>query len=119
DFAAMLAIRGIVPLPPPAAAPASDTPDGLLITRHDWPGQSALVMVRPAGFKGRARLGPRKELTIYVDVVPGAIGATVSEFEEGLVRARAKSPRWSAESVAVRTDNPAVNELLERSLADI
>ena len=119
DFAAMLAVRGIVPLPPPVAAPARDTPDGLLITRDDWPGQSALVMVRPAGFKGRARLGPRKELTIYIDVVPGAIGATVSDFEEGLARAKATYPRWFAESVAVRTDNPALNELLQRSLADI
>jgi glycogen debranching enzyme len=119
DFAAMLAIRGNVSLPPPVAAPASDTPDGLLIVRHDWPGQSALVIVRPAGFKGRARLGPGKKLTIYVDVVPGAIGATVSEFEEGLRRTKASYPRWFAESVSVRTDNPAVNELLERSLADI
>jgi glycogen debranching enzyme len=119
DFAAMLAIRGIVPLPPPVAAPASDTPDGLLITRHDWPGQSALVIVQPAGFKGRARLGPGKKLTIYVDVVPGAIGATVSDFDEGLGRSKAAYSRWFAESVSVRTDNPAVNELLERSLADI
>ncbi len=119
DFAAMLAIRGNVSLPPPVPAPASDSPDGLVFSRHDWPGQSALVIVRPAGFKGRASLGPRKTLTIYVDVVPGAIGATVSEFEEGLVRTKAAYPRWFSESVSVRTDNPAVNELLERSLADI
>ncbi len=119
DFAAMLAIRGNVPLPPPVPAPANDTADGLLFSRHDWPGQSALVIVRPAGLKGRTRLGPRKTLTIYVDVVPGAIGATVSEFEEGLARTKAAYPRWSAESVSVRTDNPAVNELLDRSLADI
>ena len=119
DFAAMLAIRGIVQLPPPVAAPASDTPDGLLITRRDWPGQSSLVIVRPSGFKRRARLGPGKELTIFVDVVPGAIGAGVSEFEEGLTRIKAAYPRWLAECVSMRTDNPAVNELLERSLTDI
>jgi glycogen debranching enzyme len=64
-------------------------------------------------------LGPGKKLTIYVDVVPGAIGATVSDFDEGLGRSKAAYPRWFAESVSVRTDNPAVNELLERSLADI
>jgi glycogen debranching enzyme len=120
DFAAMLAIRGNVPeLPPPVAAPASDTPDGLLITRRDWPGQSSLVIVRPAGFKRRARLGPGKELTILVDVVPGATGSTVSDFDVGLVRTQAAYPRWIAESVSIRTDNPAVNELLARSLADL
>ena len=120
DFAAMLAIRGNVPqLPPPVLAPGIDTPDGLLITRTDWPGQSSLVIVRPAGFKRGMRLGPGKELTIFVDVVPGAIGATVTDFDEGLVRTKAAYPRWFAESASVRTDNPAVNELLERSLADL
>jgi glycogen debranching enzyme len=120
DFAAMLAIRGAVPeLPPPVPAPGLDTPDGLLITRQDWPGQSALVIVRPAGFKRRIRLGPGKELTIYVDVVPGAIGATVTDFDEGLVHTKAAYPRWFADSASIRTDNPALNELLERSLADI
>jgi glycogen debranching enzyme len=120
DFAAMLAIRGIVPdLPPPIAAPASDTPDGLLITRLDWPGQSSLVIVRPAGFKRWVRLGPGRELAIFVDVVPGAIGSTVSEFDEGLARTKASYPRWFDESVSIRTDNPAVNEVLERSLSDI
>jgi glycogen debranching enzyme len=119
DFAAMLAVRGNVPLPPPVPAPGVDTPDGLLITRQDWPGQSALVIVRPAGFKRRTRLGPGKELTIYVDVVPGAIGATVTDFDEGLVRTKASYPRWFADSASIRTDNPAVNELLERSLSDI
>jgi glycogen debranching enzyme len=119
DFAAMLAIRGNVPMPPAVPAPGVDTPDGLLITRPDWPGQSSLVMVRPAGFKRRMRLGPGKELTIFVDVVPGAIGATVTDFDEGLVRTKASYPRWTAESASIRTDNQAVNELLERSLSDI
>lgn len=120
DFAAMLAIRGNVPaLPPPVPAPASDTPDGLLIRRLGWPGQSSLVIVRPPGFKRRARLGPGKELTILVDVVPGAIGATVSDFEEGLRHTKSAYPRWLAESASVRTDNPAVNELLERGLIDL
>jgi glycogen debranching enzyme len=120
DFAAMLAIRGNVrELPAPVAAPFSDTPDGVLFTRHDWPGQSALVIVRPPGFRRRTRLGPGKELTIFVDVVPGAIGATVSDFEEGLVRTKAAYPRWFEACASIRTDNTAVNELLERSLSDL
>jgi glycogen debranching enzyme len=119
DFAAMLAVRGNVELPPPVPAPATDTPDGLLITRTDWPGQSSLVVVRPAGFKRRMRLGPGKELTIYIDVFPGAIGATASDFDDGLVRTKAAYPRWFAESASIRTDNAAVNELLDRSLSDL
>ena len=120
DFAAMLAVRGNVSeMPPPVPAPATETADGLYITRRDWPGQSSLVMVRPAGFKRRTRLGPGKELTIFVDVVPGAIGATVTDFDEGLVRTKAAYTRWYADSASVRTDNPAVNELLERSLSDL
>ena len=120
DFAAMLAIRGnVADMPPAVPAPAMDTADGLMITRRDWPGQASLVIVRPAGFKRRARLGPGKELTIFVDVVPGAIGATVTDFDEGLVRTKAAYTRWFAESASVSTDNPAVNELLERSLSDL
>ena len=120
DFAAMLAVRGnVADMPPPVPAPAVETADGLMITRRDWPGQASLVVVRPAGFKRRARLGPGKELTILVDVVPGAIGATVTDFDEGLVRTKASYTRWFAESASVRTDNPAVNELLERSLSDL
>jgi len=120
DFAAMLAIRGNVPvLPPPVPAPAMDTPDGLLITRHDWPGQSAMVIVRPAGFKRRTRLGPGKELTLFVDVIPGAIGATVTDFDDGLVRTKDAYTRWRTASASIRTDNPEVNELLERSLTDL
>ncbi len=120
DFAAMLAVRGnVADMPPAVPAPAIDTADGLMITRRDWPGQASLVIVRPAGFKRRTRLGPGKEQTIFVDVVPGAIGATVTDFDEGLVRTKAAYTRWFAESASVRTDNPAVNELLERSLSDL
>jgi glycogen debranching enzyme len=121
DFAAMLAIRGIVPeLPPPVPAPATETSDGLVITRREWPGQSSRVIVRPAGgLKRRVRLGPGKELTILVDVVPEEPGAGAGDFEAGLSRVRAVYRQWQADSASVRTDNPAVNELLERSLADI
>ena len=120
DFAAMLAIRGIVPeLPPPVPAPATETKDGLTITRRDWPGQSSRIVVRPEGIRRRIRLGSGQEVTIVVDVVPQEAAVAQYDFDDGLARVKAVYPQWMADCVSVRTDNPAVNELLERSLADI
>ena len=114
DFAAMLAIRGILAdLPPPEPAPAIVTEDGLLITR-------TRVIVRPDGsLKRGIRLEPGQELTIFVDVVSEKQGAGASDFEAGLTRVEDVYRQWRADSASVRTDNPAVNELLERSLNDI
>ena len=120
DFAAMLAIRGIAPeLPPPAPAPVTETVDGLVITRNDWPGQSSRVIVRPAGLRSRIRVEPGKDVTIFIDVVPHEPDARASDFEAGLTRVKAEYAQWRADSASIRTDNPAVNELLERSLTDI
>jgi len=120
DFAAMLAVRGIIPeLPPPVPARATETDDGLIIVRRDWPGQVSRVIVRPAGLKRRVRLEAGKELVVLVDVVPQQSNASASEFDAGLSRVQAVYRQWQADSASVRTDNPAVNELLERSLADI
>jgi len=116
----MLAIRGIVPeLPPPVPAPATETKDGLTITRRDWPGQSSRIVVRPEGIRRRIRLGSGQEVTIVVDVVPQEAAVAQYDFDDGLARVKAVYPQWMADCVSVRTDNPAVNELLERSLADI
>jgi glycogen debranching enzyme len=120
DFAAMLGVRGIVPdLPPAVPARATETDDGLIMVRRDWPGQVSRVIVRPASFKRRIRLEPGKELTFFVDVVPRASDAGARDFEAGLTSVKAEYRRWEADSASVRTDNPAVNELLERSLSDI
>jgi glycogen debranching enzyme len=121
DFAAMLLIRGIAPeLPPPGQAPATETADGLVMTRGDWPGQSSRVIVRPAGkLKRRIRFEPGMELTFLVDVVPQEPSAGASDFEAGWTRVKAEYRQWKADSASIRTDNPEVNELLERSLSDL
>jgi glycogen debranching enzyme len=120
DFAAMFAVRGIAPeLLPPGPAPAIKTADGLVITRVDWPGQSSRVIVRPAALKRRIRFEPGTELTFLVDVVPQEPTARASDFEAGLSRINTEYRQWRADCASIRTDNPAVNELLERSLADI
>jgi glycogen debranching enzyme len=118
DFAALLVIRGIVrDLPPPSEAAMSVTRDGVVATR-DHPSESVAVIVRPPGLRHPVRLKPGEEFTLHVDVAAEP-GAGVVDFESGLARARDLYPRWAADSVSMRTDNPALNELLERSLADL
>jgi glycogen debranching enzyme len=118
DFAAMLAIRGIVAgLPAPSDAPAAIMPDGLLATRAK-PSQSVRVTVRPGGLRHPVRLNPGEDLTLVVDVTPEP-DAGAADFEAGLARMKDEYHRWATDSVSIHTDNPAFDELLARSLADL
>ncbi len=142
DFAAMLAVRGIVPdLPPPSPAPATPTSDGLLIRRHDDQEQSTEVVIAPTGTHHRLRLGSGEEFTLVVDVVPelGVSGPVHSRvdassdlphepfpprgngerFDGGLSRAVAAYRAWTTDCALFRTDNPALNELLDQSRDDL
>jgi glycogen debranching enzyme len=93
------------------------TRDGLVATREDL-SQSVRVTVRPAGVRHVVRLNPGDDFTLLVDVEPEP-GDSSADFEAGLAKAGEVYRRWAADSMSIRTDNPALNEVLDRSLADL
>jgi glycogen debranching enzyme len=112
DFAAMLAVRGAVPeLAHPAPVAPTRTVDGVRL-------DSTRVIAFPEGLTHQIRLGPGDEFTLRVDVVRDMGGPAV-DFVVGLEEANAVYPRWAAECMSVRTDNLAVNAVLEQAIADI
>lgn len=116
DFAAMLGIRGAVPeLANPAAVAPIKTVDGVRFTGD---GRGSRVIAFPEGLKHQLRLLPNDEFSLRLDVVADD-GRPVVDFVSGLEEAKAVYPGWSADCMSVRTDNPAVNELLEEAVRDI
>jgi glycogen debranching enzyme len=119
DFAAMLAIRGILPdLPAPVPAQARAMPEGLLFERRGGFDGATRITVRPAGLRRHVVLAPGDEITLLVDAVPEP-GTGAIDFETGLAEVKAAYPRWQADSLSVRSDNAPLNELFERSLNDL
>ncbi|HEY4915098.1 MAG TPA: glycogen debranching N-terminal domain-containing protein [Candidatus Dormibacteraeota bacterium] len=118
DFAAMLAVRGIVSLPPPPPAARTETDRGIELRDSNGSRRVTEVIIRPPGNQHRLELGPGEELVLEVDVVTGS-GYEHATFEGGLDRIRAAYRQWSADCVAIETDNPALNELLQQSRDDM
>jgi glycogen debranching enzyme len=116
DFAAMLGIRGAVPeLAHPEAAPGARTVDGV---RFGVDGRTSRVITFPEGLQHQVRLLPNDEFSLRLDVVVDD-GRPVVDLVSGLEAAKAVYPGWAADCMSVRTDNPAVNRLLEQAVADI
>jgi len=116
DFAAMLGIRGAVPeLAQPDEAPATKTVDGV---RFSSDRRASRVIAFPEGLKHQLRLLPGDEFTLRLDIVPES-ERPIIDFVAGLAEAKDVYPRWEAESMSVRTDNPALNQLLDQALDDI
>ena len=67
--------------------------------------------------KHQLRLPAGESFTLLVDAAPDS--AQRIEFAAGLQAAESAYPRWAAECMSVRTDNPALNELLDQATADI
>jgi hypothetical protein len=121
DFAAMLGIRGAArELASPVPAPAVKTVNGV---RFEPPlpdpprraGRGTLVVTIPAGLRHQLHLRPGEEFTLLVDVVPHTRTPT-ADFDASLDAARNVYPRWAAaDCMSVRTDNAALNELLEQA----
>jgi glycogen debranching enzyme len=100
DSAAMLAVRGAVPQlahPPSVPARVVATPPGL---RHDL------------------RLSPRQSFSLRLDVGPEK-SPPVADFNSGLQSVKDQYSRWKSECMAVRTDNEALNAVLDQAIADL
>ena len=124
DFAAMLGIRGAVAeLAHPTPAPAVRTADGLRFDAHHvnappQGGRATRVVAFPPGLQHHLRLSPGDEFALRVDAFPDT-GEPVVDFTAGLEEARAIYPTWAADCMSVRTDNAALNKLLEQATADL
>ena len=119
DFAAMLGIRGAAPeLAHPSPAAAVGTADGVRFSRDGGGEYASNVITRPGGLRHHLHLGPGDGFVITIDVVPDR-GTATADFDAGVRAARDIYPRWAAECMSVRTDNAALNELLEQAIADI
>jgi glycogen debranching enzyme len=115
DFAAMLAVRGIVSLPPPRPAEQAETVLGVELRDSS---RTTEVILRPPGARHRLELNPGETFLLEVDVLIGSGGESAT-FEAGLDRIRTDYGQWSADCAEFETDNPALNELLRRSRDDI
>ncbi len=115
DYAAMLAVRGIVSLPPPPPVARAETVRSVELRDSS---RTTEVILRPTGTHHRLELDPGETFVLEVDVLTksGGDGAT---FEGGLDRVRSAYRQWSADCAAFETDNPALNELLQRSRDDM
>jgi glycogen debranching enzyme len=119
DFAAMLAVRGIVrDLPPSVPAPARLTADGVRFAGRLGDGYATRVVTTPPGLKHEVRLTAGETFTWVVEVLPDAGGTTI-DFDSGLRAAKDVYPRWAADCMSVLTDNPLVNEVLDRAIKDV
>lgn len=117
DFAAILGIRGAArQLANPMPVPGVQTPDGI---RFEHPSHRATrVAASPAGLVHRVRLLPGDEFTLHVEVGPDT-HVPVVDFLAGVTESRRVYSDWAEDCVSIRTDNPAVNDVLEQALADI
>jgi glycogen debranching enzyme len=112
DFAAMLGVRGAISeLAHPSPVLATKTVDGVRLG-------TTRVITFPEGLTHQLRLEPGADFSIRVDVVPDP-GPPIVDFVAGLAEAHAIYPRWAEDCMAVETDNPALNDLLDQALADI
>jgi glycogen debranching enzyme len=119
DFAAMLGIRGAVPeLASPVSVPPAKTVEGVRFARDGGTGYASRVMCMPEGLKHQVRLGPGESFTWQVDVVPEASAGAIS-FESRLQAVKGEYPRWKAECMSIRTDNPDLNRVLDQAISDL
>ena len=118
DFAAMLAVRGIVPWLTTDPVEVVESDRGILLRQRDRGERVTEVIVDPMGNRHQVQLAPGETFTLRVDVLPHP-GTEVAEFRDGQRRVRETYHRWSADCASFHTDNPALNELIEQSRDDM
>ena len=112
DFAAMLGIRGAVgELAHPEPAPAARTVEGVRFSRN---GLVTNVAAFPEGLKHQVRLKPGESFSMSLDV-----GDATPDFDAGHAAAHDVYRTWADECMSIRTDNPAVNAVLDQAIADV
>jgi glycogen debranching enzyme len=112
DFAAMLGIRGAVrELAHPEPAAAVKTVEGVRFERN---GLTIDVAAFPEGLQHQLRLKAGDSFTLTLDV-----GSATPDFDAGLAAARDVYTEWAEDCMSIRTDNPAVNRVLEQAIADV
>jgi len=118
DFAAMLAVRGIVPLPPPLPARMEPSERGQLL--HERHGSRLLteIVIEPPGATQSFALAPGESATVEVHVLPRP-RLVVPEFDAGVAQMREIYASWARESAHFVTDNPTLNQLIEQSRDDM
>ena len=100
DFAAMLAVRGIIrDLPPPA-------------------GKAPDLSIHPNGRRHHMDLQPGEQFSVVIEA-PATHDAQPSDFDAGLSRIRDSYRSWAGDCATFQTDNQALNELLEQSRDDM
>jgi glycogen debranching enzyme len=99
DFAAMLAVRGIVRNVTPSGATAPD------------------IAVKPAGRHHHMDLSPGERFSLVIDAPAGS--GTAADFDTGLAHIRDSYRSWADECATFETDNPRLNELLAQSRDDM
>jgi glycogen debranching enzyme len=115
DYAAMLAVRGIVSQPAPPPAARAETVRGVELRDSS---RITEVILRPPGTHHRLELEPGETFVLEVDVLTGS-GGEGATFEAGRNRIRSEYGQWSSDCASFETDNPALNELLRRSRDDM
>jgi glycogen debranching enzyme len=118
DFAAMLAIRGILPMAPASATVTNKTPQGLVFEAGGGMNGATEVAIRPPGTHHRIHLAAGERATLVVDVLPQP-GLQAPDFDKGLAGIQGAYRSWSEECAIFETDNAELNRLLRQSRDDM
>ena len=118
DFAAMLVVRGILPVPPRRGLREVEGERGLELWEQNGSSRLTELILDPPGRHHRLSLKPGDSFVMRIDVLP-RLGIQVAQFDTGVERVREHYERWAEECAHFVTDNPTLNELLDQSRDDM